>query len=147
MINLTVKNEIVKFLTENTEHQYDYLYWYPLNKLKILVPVIAYNLDKMYEEEKIGLIEDLLKEYGIDTVHSCCIDGEYRENVNLIDLLYEKDSSGYNFPWYSETYYYNDKKDFLIYVSHEGTITYTGMHLVELAKKMIPSNYLVTVKN
>ena len=40
-----------------------------------------------------------------------------------------------------------DPDNGLIYVSHEGTITYTGMHLVELAKKMIPSNYLVTVKN
>ena len=50
----------------------------------------------------------------------------------MIRLLYEKDGIGYNFPWYVETFYYDPSRRWMIYVSHEGTITFTGNEIHKL---------------
>ena len=55
----------------------------------------------------------------------------------MIRLLYEKDGIGYNFPWYVETFYYDPSRRWMIYVSHEGTITFTGNEITQAANNFI----------
>ena len=54
------------------------------------------------------------------------------ENENIIELLYSSDDAGYDFPWYVETYYYDSSEKWMIYVSHEGTITFAGEEIVAI---------------
>ena len=42
-----------------------------------------------------------------------------------------------------EAYYYDATKQWMIYVSHEGTITYAGEEMVKFAKEIIPEKYIL----
>ena len=119
-------------------------YWYPLCKLKKDIPVVAYNLDKLYKDNCIDQLEATFKSYGLCMVQSIQMQNENTESKveGILGLLYEKDAAGYNFPWYVETYYFDDSKEWMIYVSHEGTIAFTGNRLVSTAKENIQSKYL-----
>lgn len=61
----------------------------------------------------------------------------------MIRLLYEKDGIGYNFPWYVETFYYDPSRRWMIYVSHEGTINFTGNEITQAANRIISSQYMI----
>ena len=118
-------------------------YWYPLNKIKENVPVIAYDLDKIYTDNQIEQIEKVLKDCSINMV-TMFQNQDYKtmsETLSLNKRLYEKDSDGYVFPWNIESYYYDNTKMWLIYVSHEGTITFSGEKIVDIAKKYIDNKY------
>lgn len=138
------KIHIVQNLKEKLDEMtlYD-TYWYPLNKLKIDIPVIAFNIDKIYQDNYINFIETIMKECNILEVTSVQLEQEIvLDNLNIFELLKESDEDGYNFPWCIETYYFDDKKDWMIYVSHEGSITFSGKRMVEVAKKVIPQAYI-----
>ncbi len=120
------------------------LYWYPLNSLKKDIPVVAYNLDAIYKDGNIAQIAACLKSASI----SVCDVFQLQENnsasrrVNLLELLYERDADGYNFPWNVESYYFDgDSSEWIIYVSHEGTITFTGEKIVEITKITVNAKY------
>ena len=121
----------------------DNAYWYPLTRLKIDIPIVSYNVDKIYKDEQIVVIRHLLENCKIDSVIMIQMDhGLVVENENMIELLYASDDAGYDFPWYVETYYYDSSEKWMIYVSHEGTITFAGEEIVAFAKKILPSEYL-----
>ena len=65
------------------------------------------------------------------------------KKVDLKALLYEADADGYNFPWYVESYYYDSSKRWMIYTSHDFTITFAGEKLVRTAKEIIDHKYLI----
>lgn len=118
-------------------------YWYPLNKIKENVPVIAYDLDKIYTDNQIEQIEKVLKDCSINMV-TMFQNQDYKQCQKTLSLnkrLYERYSDGYVFPWNIESYYYDDTKKWLIYVSHEGTITFSGEKIVDTAKKYIDNKY------
>ena len=119
-------------------------YWYPLCALKKDIPVIVYNLDKIYKDNCIEQLEATLKSYGLSKVQSFQMQNENTKLrvKEIISLLYEKDEDGYNFPWCVETYYFDDSKEWMIYVSHEGTITFTGSQIVSTARENIQSKFL-----
>ena len=121
------------------------LYWYPLNKVKAGISIVAYNLEEIYKDNKIGQIENVLKKCDIEKVS--VITNQYSKNtpeeLNLVERVYEQEAEGYTFPWYVECYYYDETKSWMIYVSHEGTITFTGEEIVRIAKSTIDSKYLV----
>ena len=120
-----------------------FTYWYPLNKIKENIPVIAYDLDKIYTDNQIEQIEKVLKDCSINMV-TMFQNQDYKtmsETMSLNKMLYEKDADGYVFPWNIESYYYDDTKKWLIYVSHEGTITFSGEKIVDTAKKYIDNKY------
>lgn len=123
--------------------QADSWYWYPLWRLKKELPVSAYNLDAIYHDRKIKLLEKTFREFGIETVKSFQMQmGNLRVlEKNILSFLYEKDGKAYEFPWYIETFYYDDSHTWMIYVSHEDTITFTGEKLVDTAKRHIPEKY------
>ena len=43
-----------------------FTYWYPLNRIKENIPVIAYDLDKIYTDNQIEEIEKVLKDCSIN---------------------------------------------------------------------------------
>lgn len=133
--------QIIDFLKQYTG---DSTYWYPLCVLKKEIAVIAYNLDKLYSDGHIKQIELTLRKYGIDTVWTfqMQIGGMKLIEGDMCTFLYEKDCDGYTFPWNVEKYYFDNSQKWLIYVSHEGTITFTGNRLVGIAKENIGSQYL-----
>ena len=55
--------------------------------------------------------------------------------------LYEKKEDGYTFPWYVETFYFDDTKEWMIYVSHEGTVSFTGSKIVKTAEEIFGGKY------
>ncbi len=60
---------------------------------------------------------------------------------DIATFLYEKDESGYTFDWINEEYYFDDSYEWIVYVSHENTITFCGDKLALIAEKDIPEKY------
>ena len=61
---------------------------------------------------------------------------------DMTKLLYERDDDGYIFPWLLEMYYYDKSEEWIVYVSHEGTITFAGEKLAQISKRVIPDCYI-----
>ncbi len=119
-------------------------YWYPLNKVNSEISVVAYDLDAIYRDSKIELIKSVLKEFGIGKVIAVQ-NQDYKPEPEKLDLqrrLYERDADGYNFPWWVECYYYDETQSWMIYVSHEASITFAGRDIVRIAKATIDDKYL-----
>lgn len=136
MKNSVIERKLINFINEYSVESD--LYWVPLTKLKKDIPVVAYNLDELYKNNDIALLENVFKICGIVDVDMFQMDRlEYFERSNIFELLYEKDDDGYNFPWYVETFYFDSSEQWLVYVSHEGTISFTGKKIVDAATKCI----------
>lgn len=119
-------------------------YWYPLRSLEESIPVVAFDLWKIYKDNKFKQIETVLSLLSIDAataIQNQVYSPEPRK-VCLKSLLYEADKDGYNFPWYVESYYFDDSKQWMIYTSHELTITFAGDELARIAKQTIDSKYI-----
>lgn len=127
----------------------EWMYWFPLCWLKPEVPVVAYNLDGIYRNNQIKQIETVLKKCAIKEVIVIQnqIDKPEPEEVDLQERLYERDKSGYNFPWYVESYYYDESKSWLIYVSHEKTIAFAGEEFARVAFETIDEKFLLNKNN
>lgn len=139
-----MKEDIVQeLLCDLNRIRGDSAYWFPFAKLNDNVPVIAYDIEKIYAEDRIDLLENIMKACNIDLVTTVQLDhGLVFEGENINALLHERDEDGYEFPRCVETYYFDETKQWLIYVSHEGTITFTGEAIVLQAKNTIPEKYL-----
>ena len=140
----TVKTYLTSDLSDSSYFSIDY--WYPLESIKTDIPVVAFDLWKMYDDDNgIKQIEAVLSSLSIDTaivIQNQDFNTEPKE-VDLKALLYEADADGYNFPWYVESYYYDGSKQWLIYTSHEFTITFAGEKIVCAAKEIIDHKYLI----
>lgn len=140
MKNSVIERKLIDFINEYSESSD--LYWVPMTRLKKEIPVVAYNLDAIYKNNDIALLEEVFKLCGISDVNTFQMDQlEYFERDNIFELLYEKDKDGYNFPWYVETFYFDSAGEWMVYVSHEGTITFTGKKIVEVALENIDNTY------
>lgn len=146
MKKITVQDRAEKFINELGKYAVgNFKYWFPFCKLQKNISVIAYDLDRIYKENCIEQIERVL--------HTCkiCVADSFQNQMNnprfkkkyMIRLLYEKDGIGYNFPWYVETFYCDPSRRWMIYVSHEGTITFTGNEITQAANRIISSQYMI----
>ena len=145
MCNTNVLSLFRNFLGQYTDNNVtSWRYWYPLCVLKKDIPVVAYDLRKIYKDNGIQQLEATLKSYNIRMVQAFQMLNNNTETrvEDIINLLYKKDADGYIFPWEVETYYYDDSKEWMIYVSHEWTITFTGDRLVRTATENIQVKYL-----
>ena len=97
----------------------------------------------IYKCNEIDRLEKVLKEQNISIVTMLQLNSAEISKEDIISLLYEKDEDGYDFPWFVETYYYDDSKEWLLYVSHEGTITFVGKELVECATNTISTKHRI----
>lgn len=141
----TVKNpeaeaRLLSFLDEYADG--NDLYWVPLTRLKKDIPVAAYDLDMIYREDAVPLLEEVVRRCGITRVMTFQTDSmEFFTDDDMIALLYEKERDGYSFPWTVETFYADASEQWMIYVSHEGTVSFTGARIVEAARAVIPDRY------
>lgn len=142
MKNNIIERKLISFIKEYSVTSS--LYWVPLVRLKRHIPVAAYDLHAIYENNDIVLLEKVFEICGISDVNTFQMDHlEYFEHDNIFELLYEKDEDGYNFPWYVETFYFDSTEKWMVYVSHEGTISFTGKTIVEAATKCINQLYSI----
>ena len=141
---MVMKTYLTSDLSGSPYHSIDY--WYPLQSVRKDIPVIAFDLWKMFDDDNaIKQIEAVLSHLSIDTatvVQNQDFNTEPK-TVNLKTLLYEADANGYNFPWYVESYYYDNSKQWMIYTSHEFTITFAGEKIVRVANDIIDPKYLI----
>ncbi len=118
--------------------------WYPLVEIKSGISAAAYYITDIYKDNQINLIERVFYKCGIRTVNTIQPEFyEYHENVDIYDMLYEKDEYGYDFPYLSEMFIWDFFEEWLIYISHEQTISFTGKKISETAKDIIPEKYLI----
>lgn len=139
----TIKAYLTSDLNDSPYYSIDY--WYPLQSIKDDIPVVAFDLDEIYEDDKINQIETVLSRLSIDSATAIQNQDFNTETktVSLKALLYESDADGYNFPWYVESYYFDDSKQWMIYTSHEFTITFAGEKMVRMANEIIDQKYLI----
>lgn len=133
-----------KFFTElsktctNSHTAYWYpLYWYPLQEVRPEIDVIAFEANFLENSEYLICIRDIFAGRKIDRV--CVIpelNNVYYSDSFLEDILGE-DEYGYTFPYYSEQYTFDISHEWLIYKSHEFTVTFAGKWLVQELKKHI----------
>lgn len=145
MCNASVLSLFRNLLEQYTDHNATYgYYWYPLSVLKKDVPVVAYDLRKLYQDNGMEQVEAVLNRCNIRVVQAFQMLNDNTEThaEDMIELLYKKDDDGYILPWEVETYYFDDSKEWMIYVSHEWTVTFTGDSLVRAAKETIQAKYL-----
>jgi len=105
-------------------------YWYPLSECK-RDDLIAFNSEYIDSDEKLNEIIKLFKEHGENQVFEFLETGQTYE-IEISNLYpyycYNKDSTG------GEGFWTSDKMDWIIYASHEGTITFGGEWLVKEIK-------------
>ena len=140
MKNSVIEKKLITFIKNNSE--YPGLYWVPLTKLKNKIPVIAYDVDAIYKSNDIDLLRKVVDKCGIVNVNTFQMDHlEYFEGDDIRTLLYEKGEDGYTFPWYVETFYFDDTEKWMLYVSHEGTISFTGSKIMKIANEVFGGKY------
>ena len=93
-------------------------YWEPLSKTQNKTQIIHFEEDIFKQEDVLEII-DILKSISGDRIYLLT-----EENVN-----YEVETSSFDIGWI-ESAYCDFTKCWLIYISHEGTITFAGEELV-----------------
>ena len=139
-----MKSYLTSDLSDSPYYSIDY--WHPLQSIKPDVPVVVFDLWKIYDDNNaIKQLEKVLSNLSIDIVTAIQNQDFNTEpkTVSLKALLYEADKDGYNFPWYGESYYYDNTKQWMIYTSHEFTITFAGEEIVRVANDIIDPKYLL----
>ena len=125
-------------------------YWYPLSGKEPAMKAVVYSLERIYDDNQIDLIKSVLEGAGIVEVtgfhpywfeHSR--ESKWKNIPDMKTYLYEKDDGGYNFPWIDEEYYFDKSESWIIYVSHEGTITFAGEQLSGFSETIIPDKYRI----
>ena len=102
-------------------------YWEPLAKTKNKKPTIYFE-DILFQQER-------NQKKMIDLING--ISGEKMFLLTDENLFYEVEVSSLNFDWI-ESAYCDMKTTWLIYISHEGTITFAGEELLKGIEKKLP---------
>ena len=139
-------NDIIEKL-KNAIYSYtnsESLYQYPLRELTCGFSAVAYDVNALYEDDRVDDLAAIIKYCNIRFVTMVQMDYEtVFHNEDIRKLLYARDEEGFDFPGYVETYYFDQSKSWLIYVSHEETISFTGKDLAECARKILPGKYRI----
>lgn len=120
-----LKNEESKSLEKSLKEDFDFgswkdenYYWEPLSKTNNTVQTIYFE-DDLFQLEDLKKIANILKSLSGDRIFLLTED-----NIN-----YEVETSSFDIDWI-EIAYSDFKTSWLIYISHEGTITFAGEELV-----------------
>ncbi|NQX66669.1 hypothetical protein HQN90_11075 [Paenibacillus alba] len=106
-------------------------YWYPLSKCK-RSDIIAFDADYIEDNRsKLDCIIMLLKEHGVDEIYEFFESGyDYKVQISELHPFY-----GYfNASTGGEGFWCSEKMDWIIYASHERTITIGGEWLIKELK-------------
>lgn len=120
-----LKEEESKQLEKSLKDRFDFgswkdenYYWEPLSKTKNELPTIYFEVD-LLKLKNIQKIVDVIKLISGDRIFFLT-----DENLN-----YEVETSSFDIDWI-ESAYCDFKANWLIYISHEGSITFSGEELV-----------------
>ncbi|MBN8588221.1 MAG: hypothetical protein J0L94_07850 [Rhodothermia bacterium] len=120
-----LKEEESKRLEKSLKYNFDFgswkdenYYWEPLSKTQNKIQTIHFE-DNLFRPEDVQIIVDILKSISGERI---CLLTE--ENIN-----YEVETSSFDIDWI-ESAYCDFKTNWLIYISHEGTITFAGDELI-----------------
>ncbi len=118
-------------LLPEDSHRFVPCYWYPLKKVKENIPVLEFGSDYFADGAKLKQLRAIFIRHNIDRaiIIPELLDDYVEEK--FLDRIMEQDEDGYTFPYYSEQYIYGENKDWMIYTSHEATITFAGEWLTE----------------
>ncbi|WP_189014498.1 hypothetical protein [Paenibacillus marchantiophytorum] len=130
----SIPDEVCMELKKKMEQTWDISksYWYPLFECK-RPDLIAFNSQYIESEEKLEVIISLLKNHGVEQVLEFLeTDHSYKIEVSNLYPYY-----CYNGEFIGgEGFWCSDKMDWIIYASHEGTITFGGDWLVKSLKSL-----------
>ena len=115
--------------SNNTRHiPHPGIFWYPLAEIKDNVPAVAYNHD--FFDDNVDKLETLKGIFDAHNIISVTVVPEsnamYKEDWQ-IDNAYDI----WDYLFRSEQFVYDDSHTWLIYSSHEATITFAGEWLVK----------------
>ena len=120
-----LKNEESKTLESSLKDKFDFgswkdenYYWEPLSKTKTKSPFVYFQ-DDLFKSEEVQKVIDILKSISGDRIFLLT-----DKNIN-----YEVETSSFDIDWI-ESAYCDFKTDWIIYISHEGTITFSGQKLI-----------------
>ena len=93
-------------------------YWEPISKTQNKIPLVYFE-DNLFKSEEVQKVVEIIKSISRDRIFLLT-----DENIN-----YEVETSLLTVDWI-ESAYCNFETDWLIYISHEGTITFSGEKLI-----------------
>ena len=131
-----IKNEFFSKLSETVKGKYP-TFWYPLQEINEDIDVLCFDARFLDDKKKLDTIRHIFKKHGVGTV--CVVpelDNVYYSDSFLDDIV-ATDGDGYEFPYFSEQYTFDDTREWMIYKSHEFTVTFAGEWLVRELKMSI----------
>ena len=132
-----VKLGLTAFINEYSDSKNNY--WLPLCGLKKDIPNICFDLDEIIGSGDVDMIKNVFREMNISRINSYCADiGEYSEN-EPVSAVYGFEDEPCICP---ETFFFDDSEKWLVYVSHEWTICFTGLEIAITARKNIPDEFV-----
>jgi len=135
-LNIEESNRIKNKLLDTLE-QYSMTpngYWYPLCEITKDIKSISFLREDINNDNWIKIYK-ILQDLKVKQIY------EVQEFVDTIRLCHfdtyflEKDDISYDMLFMSECYWYDENYKYLIYTSHEGTISFTGDELVKRIRK------------
>jgi hypothetical protein len=124
-------------------------YWYPLFPVYKNVPVIAFDSDFVAIAENINKIRDIFIQHNVSYV----IEIQELKNARIIEgftdeeYFLEEDEDSIILPYMSECFWYDNNNDWIMYVSHEGTVAFEGEWLINGIKEKIENYREYEIKN
>lgn len=137
--SIQIKTKFFSELSETVISKYA-TFWYPLQEINSEIDVISFEANFLEDEEILQSIKNIFMKNQVCTV--CIIpelDNVYYSDTFLADIL-QQDEDGFVFPYFPEQYIFDQSHKWLIYKSHEFTVTFAGKWLVMECKKYIKNN-------
>lgn len=128
-----VKSLKDKFDFDSWYHGINNYYWEPLVQTKNTQPSIYLDIE-IIKKKEIDSIVQVIKSISGERIYLLT---EELENLN-----YELETSSLDFDWI-ESAYCDLETSWLIYISHEGTITFSGNHFINELENRLPDLFRV----
>jgi hypothetical protein len=106
-------------------------YWYPLFDCS-REDLVAFDSKYVDHDDKINFIKTILQQHGVKNIYEFREDGVVNEIVDFVDYDFWRSDEYF---WNNECYWFSNDMDWIIYISHEETITFGGKWLVDKLKK------------
>ena len=105
-----------------------WFFWYPLEEIKEGIPAVAFDHDFFEEDDdRMEALKDIFRIRNIKSV--IVVPEQY--TMYKRDWLIDDNDEDIDLLFYSEQYIFNESHDWLVYSSHEATITFAGEWLVK----------------
>lgn len=97
-------------------------YWYPLTKCN-REDLISFDSRHVIKPQKLQEIKSILMQFGVTEIYEFRENGlAYKINNSLDYDFWDSD----DYFWNNEGFWFDDNMNFIIYLSHEETITFGG---------------------